>query len=266
LIVPAAALTAAGVSLFALTWLTDIYATAVPDEARGLHLGVAPLLESRIGYRYVYDREFQYRNFLVQGLDLRFGRLRISPEAWMSPDDANQRLRGAVAVRLAGPNVARLDRERPADGSYVDVEGAIVRHGYPHDGFLYWGGEASIAGRLDTARIAPGLRGAYGEASIGYALQSYEYAGGAAEADDLLLYRAAWGAYLGRRGEAWFDYLHRHDDFAGGLLVPGIPSGILGSFGIGARYFVTDELGFVVDARVGAATVTGASIVYRHFR
>ena len=58
-------------------------------------------------------------------------------------------------------------------------------------------------------------------------------------------------------------YDHRHDDFAAGLKVPGIPSGVAGHFGFLARAFVTEHWGMSVEAMAGSAYVLGASMLFR---
>ena len=57
----------------------------------------------------------------------------------------------------------------------------------------------------------------------------------------MLLARFGFGMYLGdpaeRGGEVVVYYDHRHDDFAAGLKLTGLGSGIPGHFGAEARYY-----------------------------
>ena len=82
-----------GVALFSGSWLFDIYGSVVPLEARGLEAPRAPVLETQLGYRYVYDPIFQYRHFMVQGFEWWQRSLRLMPRADFAPRDANARYR-----------------------------------------------------------------------------------------------------------------------------------------------------------------------------
>jgi hypothetical protein len=48
-----------------------------------------------------------------------------------------------------------------------------------------------------------------------------------------------------------------------GLKVTGIGSGVLGHFGLAARWFVSESVGFALDAQVGSAYLGGASLIFR---
>jgi hypothetical protein len=268
LIGPTAALTAAGVGLFAISFLADVYGVVAPAGGVGAPLRVAPTLQMSLGYRYVYDPVFSFRNFMVQELDYRTGAWRLHPSAWFAFDDTNSRLRGHVAYRLTGP---RPSGDPPApDGSFLDLEAAITRHAFTSQKFTTTTGEVSIAGRLDMVRVGPSLRGSFAEMSVGYAMQAYSYAVRATTADlgELLLLRFAYGMYLGfpgsARGEVAIYYDHRHDDFAAGMKMPGLGSGVIGHFGAEGRLFLTSQWGIAAEAAFGSAYVTGLSILYRH--
>jgi hypothetical protein len=230
-------------------------------------LRVAPTLQTAIGYRYVYDPVFSYRHFMVQEIDYRAGAWRLHPTAWFALDDTNSRLRAHAAYRLTGP----LPRENPAlrDGSFLDIEGAITRHAFAREKFTTATGEVAIAGRLDMARLGASLRGSFAEMSVGWALQAYAYGLGGRTPDvgELLLFRFGYGMYVGwpgsPRGEIAVYYDHRHDDFAAGLKIPGLGSGVVGHFGAEARVFVSNRWGIAAEAVLGSAYVTGLSILFR---
>jgi hypothetical protein len=100
---PAAALSVAGVGLFAISFLGDLYGVMAPAGGTGAPFRVAPIVQTSLGYRYVYDPVFAYRHFLVQDIDYRTGPWRIHPSAWFAFDDTNARVRGHFAYRFVGP-------------------------------------------------------------------------------------------------------------------------------------------------------------------
>ncbi len=264
-VAPFALLMIGGGSLFAVSWAADVYGVTVSESDRGTALVAAPRLESAIGIRAVHDPQFRYRNFLVESFDLRLGRLRLAPSAWFALDDDNARERLLAAWRLSGP----LPSAEPAvDGSFVDVEVAGTSHRYVSDGFETKTGEVSVNARFDLTRFDSGLRGTFAEGGVGFGLQRIEYdipgTGVPADLEQLLLARAAFGAYLGRgNGEVSLYYDHRHDDFAAGLQLTGLGSGVLGHFGVDARYFTDSGLGIIGDAQIGSAYLFGASLAFR---
>jgi hypothetical protein len=265
---PGAALSVVGVGLFAISFLADVYGMAAPPDGFGAPSGVAPSFQAGIGYRYVYDPAFAYRQFMVNELDYRTGHWRLHPSAWFALDDTNSRLRAHVAYRVTGP--LPNDHPRARDGSFVDIETALTRHAYTSDRFATTTGEIAVAGRLDMGRVGPSLRGSFAEMSLGIALQAYAYRvrGTTADLGELLLARFSYGMYVGwpgaPRGEISVYYDHRHDDFAAGLKLTGLGSGVIGHFGADARYFLTDNFGLAAEFAVGSAYVTGLSILFRH--
>ena len=268
LIGPAAALSAAGVGLFAISFLADIYGVVAPASGVGAPMLNAPSLVAAIGYRYVYDPVFAYRNFMVQEIDYRTGSWRIHPSAWFAFDDTNARLRAHFAYRLTGPRP--LGHPESPDGSFVDLEAAITRHAFTSNRFSTTTAEVAVAGRLDMARIGPSLRGSFAEMSAGLATQAYSYAirGTTADLGELLLVRFGFGMYIGfpgnPRGEISLYYDHRHDDYAAGLKLTGLGSGVAGHFGADARLYLTRQWGVAAEAAVGSAYITGLSILFRH--
>jgi hypothetical protein len=260
---PLIGVTVLGAGLFFVSALADIYGVSTGGEGTGTPLTTTPIVQSELGARYVYDPTFRYRAFLVEGLDARIGRVRISPSAWFALDDRNTRLRLEGALRVAGP---RPDRAS-VDGSFVDLEGAAMSHSYTSDGFTMSSGEASLVGRLDLLNVAPSLRGSFAEAGVGKAVVAYSYGGGIRDGNELLLARFACGAYLGRRGgeggEVALTYDHRHDGFAAGLKLRGLASGVAGHFGARGFWFFDSSWGVLGEVAVGSAWITGVSLLHR---
>jgi hypothetical protein len=259
----ATAFTVAGLGVLAITWLADLYGVLAPPGGTGAPSRMRPLLEAGAGYRYVYDPRFSYRSLAGASLDLGFRAFSFSASAWTALDAGNQRLRGSVAYRILGPR-----HDVPADdGSFVDVSLAATHHAYQDDGFSLTLGEAFALGRLDFGRLGPTLRGAYGELGAGWALGAYAYTHAGSEATALLLMRAAFGIYLGTpgkpHGQIALVYDHRHDDFAGGLSMPGIVSGVFGHYGVEGSLYVTPRWGITAEVQVGSAALAGLSVRYR---
>ena len=88
-----------------------------------------------------------------------------------------------------------------------------------------------------------------------------------ADADDMLLARFGFGAvfrgntYPGSQALLYYD--HRHDDFAAGLIISGLGSGVIGHFGTELRWFFTPSFGVLAQVEVGSALVSGLSVLYR---
>lgn len=267
LVGPTATIGIAGVGLFGISWLADIYGTATPPEARGHASGLSALFESELGYAYVHDPQFRYRHFLVEAFDLRLWRVRISPSAWLSLDDSNARYRLLGAYRFFGP----LPDGAAPDGSFVDLELAATEHRYDSDGFRTLTGEAFIGGRMDLKRVDAELGGMFVELGFGWGLQVFDYDVPGLELGqdtaDLLLGRFAFGAYLGdparMGGEMRLFYDHRHDDFAAGTRLSGLGSGVAGHFGLDSRFYFGEHWGLKLEAMAGSAYVLGGSVLFR---
>lgn len=265
LVGPLALAVIAGGGLFFLPWAADVYGTVAYPEGSGAAPRHAPLLVSELGHRYVYDPQFRYRHLLVEGVDLRLSAFRLAASGWFALDDENARVRVLGGYRLSGPRPA----EAAADGSFVDLEAALTQHRFDSDGFRVTTGEVSLSARRDLASWDAALTGSFVEGGFGLGLQRFEYRvpGMAIEPDidDLLLARFAFGFYLGRgesSGEAQLFYDHRHDDYAAGLKLPGLGSGVAGHLGFDARWF-WGQWGLRAEGQVGSAWVGGASFLFR---
>jgi hypothetical protein len=262
---PAAASAVAGMGLFSISWQADLYAAIASPGGWGRAATRAPAWETELGYRHLVDPRFQYRSFLVTALTARSDRVRFSPALWASADDSNSRLRLEVAYRFWGPT-----RAAPAaDGSYLELELAATEHRYPRERFTLGTLEWFVGGRLDLQRLAPDLAGSFGEMGVGSAHQvtSFEVAAAESTSSQLLLQRFAFGVYegdpSGAGGEWAMYYDHRHDDYAGGLLMPGLGSGVAGHIGLAGQHFFDRNWGFGVLFEVGSACVAGLSGLFR---
>jgi hypothetical protein len=265
---PAIVAAMTGGGLFASAYFADIYGAASRDGAAvSSRLRAPTAWETELGYRRVYDPQYEYRDFLVERVSSQLGAFRFSPSAWFSTrgDTARYRLEGEY--RLVGAT----GTETPDDASFLDVTLAFVHQRHRPERFAKGNAELSLDGRYDLGRLGPTLRGAFIEAGLGYAVGRVDYdAVGVAVPSDyehLLLARWAFGLVL--RGmsapgsEVLVYYDHRHDDYAAGLLSRGIGSGVFGHFGLEARWFFNDHVGVSADFQVGSSYLGGASVLFR---
>jgi hypothetical protein len=223
-----------------------------------------PRLETRFGYSYVYDPIFSYRHFLEQGFDYWHGSWRFGPRATASLGAHNVRYRIPVSYRVLGPTA----RHQGSDASFVDVATAGTLHDFGEDGFDVTTLELGLESRLDLERYRPELNGMFLELGLGVGLNRYSYEAPLASPDNnsLLLMSFGMGAYFGgspQGGEAKFYYDHRHDDYAAGLKLPGLGSGVAGHFGLQSRAYWSENWGLLLDGQVGSAYVLSASLLFR---
>ncbi|HKY35709.1 MAG TPA: hypothetical protein VJN18_07220 [Polyangiaceae bacterium] len=267
-VAPAAAATMAGFGLFSTSYLADIYGTVSSDGgAVAPRLRPPALWETELGYRRVYDPQFAYRDFVVQRVSRQIGPFRLSPSGWFSARADSARYRFESQYRLTGP----LDEPSLRDQSFLEVTLGFVHQRHRPEHFSKSLAELSLDGRYDLARLGPTLRGAFVELGAGYALGRIDYhASGLTLPHDLehyLLGRIGFGVTLRGKSapgsELMLYYDHRHDDYAAGLKVRGLGSGVVGHFGLGARWFFSESFGIAGDAQVGSAYLGGASFIFR---
>jgi len=259
---PLAAMCAAGVGLFSISAMANLYSTVSPAFTPGMAAASLPPLELDFGYQHVSDTNFDYRHFLALGATARLSSVRLETAARWAPGDGNTRLRLGGAYRLFGaPEQARSG----ADGTALDVEGGVIYHRFPTEGFFMGSTELGVRGRYAMARMSPRLEGSFAEMSAGLAFQGYGYFGPTTE-DALhqqLLFTFGYGVYLGRggplRGEALLYYDHRKDDYAGGLKAG---AGVPGHFGLRGRVLLSERWGMSADVQAGSAYVARVSAVY----
>lgn len=261
---PPIAMVVGGVGVFAISWVADIYgATGAAGDRSPPEL--APV-ELELGYGYVYDPRFDYRNFAVTAASLELGPLRIAPVAWLALDDDNQRLRLEAAYRIAGAGASRPTD----DATRLEVVSAATHHRYPDDGFAVSTAELSIAGRLDMARVGDSLAGSFADLSLGIGAEVTNYYAPAAGADlgEMLLARFGYGVAIGFpggvHGEASIYYDHRRDTFTGGISPgTGPGSGFVGLFGAETLLHIGSRWGVRARMEQGAARVFNLGIVTR---
>lgn len=263
---PLVTATVAGGALFAISLLADLYGVLAPEGGTGSPPRYLPSVETQLGFAYVYDRIFDYRAFLVPGMDLRLGSVRLSGLGFFALGDTNARTRAELAYRFLGPKPK--GNAPAADGSYLEAELALTNHSFTSNGFAVTTGEVNVAGRLDLAHVGPTLRGSFAELGVGFAYAVHRYEGIDYDVNDLLTPRFGFGIYLGHvgwpRGEAMAYYEHRHDPFAAGLEIPGLASGMAGHFGLKSRLWLSPRWGISADAQAGSAYLGRLSLLFRH--
>ncbi len=269
-VAPAAATTMAGFGLFSTSYFADIYGTLSTDGGATLSRYRGPARwETELGYLRVEDSQFAYRDFLVQRVSRQIGPFRLSPSGMFDVRGDTARYRFEGQARLLGD--VDVDVARPTDSSYLDLTLGFVHQRHRPEEFSKSSAELSVDARYDLARIGPSLRGAFVELSTGYAIGrlDFDLSGLAVPSDieHLLLGRVGFGVMLRGRSapgsEALLYYDHRHDDYAAGLKITGLGSGVIGHFGLGARWFFSESFGVSADAQVGSAYVAGASLLLR---
>lgn len=268
-VAPFAAISMFGVGVFTLSFLADVYGVANADAAASVsRRGLGPArFESELGYRYVDTPHFSYRHFLAERFTFWFGHTRLSPGAHFSLEGDHARYRLELAQRLIGPGVG----ESTPYEDRLELELAGTHRRFSPESFYRTSGELSVRGRWDLGHLGDTLRGAFVEGSLGYAynVTAFDYAGVAVknDNDDLLLGSLAFGVLL--RGltapgsEVLLYYDHRHDDFAAGLTMPGLGSGVIGHLGLGGRLYLDERWGFAVDAAAGSAVTASVSVLFR---
>jgi hypothetical protein len=267
---PAAATVIFGVGLFGTSFLADMYGSVSPDSAAAGRRARPPAwMETELGYRHISDPIFSYEHFVVESVSMRSGRFRLTPSGWFSlgADNARYRIEGAHRFLGATPGVA----DRPAMNDHLDAVLGMVHHRFSTERFTRSSMELAVDTRYDLGHVGRTLRGAFVEASAGYSFGRIDYdiqgIEVPADFDDLLLARFGFGAVFRGKSkpgsEARVYYDHRHDDFAGGLIMEGLGSGVAGHFGIEGRWFFSHALGLSAHVEVGSAFVTGLSVLFR---
>ncbi len=266
---PAAAVTILGVGTFGLSLAADVYGTLSPDPgAASLRLpALRPMLEAELGYRRVDDPLFRHRDFLVERVAYEHGAFGLGLSGFFSVLGDNARYRAEGAYRFfddaGGADATPRDR--------LELELGFVHHRYLVEHFDMTSAELGVAGRYDLSRIGRTLAGSFVEVGLGYGhgVIQYDVPSQNIPSDDYMLLLARFGFGVTLRGssasgsEALLYYDHRHDDFAAGLKLTGLGSGVAGHFGFSTRWFFDDVIGVSGDVAVGSAWVFGGSLVLR---
>lgn len=258
---------ALGGSAFLISWFADLYSVVSPEGGWGQGPTLLPAVETELGYAHVVDPRFGYRHFEVTRVSAQAGRWRLAPSSWASPDDNNARWRILGGYRFLGPSTT----EPTQDGSFLEIEAALTEHRFPSERFGLTTAEWFLRGRLDLVRLDRTLAGSFAELGVGSAMQvmRFDIAGAENTASALLLQRFAFGAYVGDQrhggGEWSFFYDHRHDGYAGGLLMPGLGSGAAGHLGIEGLHYFDEHWGIGLGSSFGSAAVFELSARFRQW-
>jgi hypothetical protein len=171
------------------------------------------------------------------------------------------RLALEAAYRPSGPRPEAL----AVDGSYVDLVLGATNHRFSREAFDLTVLEAQARGRVELRRLASSLAGSFAEwgLGLGWVLTHYHVGAHETDADGLLLARFGYGVHLGHAAEAMVFYDHRHDDYAGGLKLTGLGSGVPGHIGLQGAWFFLESWGVRAEAQAGSAYLAGLSLVYR---
>ncbi|MCA9541624.1 MAG: hypothetical protein KC620_22150, partial [Myxococcales bacterium] len=144
---PLIAVATHGIGLLFTPMVLDVYGVAT--GGRDATPAPQDVLVARLGYRYIYDPQFNYRNFAALGLDVGLDALAVHADAWLALDDDNHRIRQQLDWRLLG------DAHDVQDGSRLDAQFALTWHDYGTDGFSVLTGEVALDARYATGRIGP---------------------------------------------------------------------------------------------------------------
>lgn len=245
---PLTATTLSGFGLFTLSWSADLWA-AVGVDADTSPLP-RPAWQTELGYQHIYDPTADYGPFAAVAFEARRGRWRLRPSAWTALAGSGTRLR------------FELHRAVSDGPSRLAFGGAATHH--REAGFSVSSGELTLRAHLPAEQLWAPLRGAFFEVEAGLGLELYDYraARSGGETSELLLFRFTQGARFGPH-VARLYYDHRHDDFVGGLKVPGLGSGIAGRFGLDVELWPTARWGARISAASGAAHHAGLSLLLR---
>lgn len=247
-VAPATIAVISGVWLFSTSLLADLYGTLVPLRHRIGKRASASSLSVGFGVRGVHDPVFSYRALTGVNAQLSLQRIRLRSSMWTALDDANNRVRLEAYLRLF--------QNLPIELSF-----AATYHHYGTESLTFVTGEGSLGGRFDLVDLDENLAGMFTEVSFGWALQRVSHPR-FADLTQLLLGRFAFGIYLFSGSEISVFYDHRHDGYAAGLKLNGVPSGIAGHFGANAIFYF-GNIGFSLETQIGSAFVGGFGLSFR---
>lgn len=261
---PSYALSLLGFSIFSNTWFADIYGSG------GYQIGEPasePLIQVKAGYRYIYDPQFNYRNFSTFKAKTWIDRFHFEPFLCVALDDDNVKARLVSAYRIYGVNhdssYSELD-----DSSFLDLQIAFTYHKYGTEYFSVWTGEIFIDGRYDMKKLSRTLKGSFAQVGLGIAIEFYDYdiegLKFGEDVSEILLFRTGYGLYIGQgEGEIMLYYDHRKDDYVGGVHVSNSGGGVLGYFGLMGHYNFLSHLGVFAEFTIGSAYQFDCGAIYR---
>lgn len=242
-IVPGVPILIAGTGLFLQSWLTDIYVAAGGARFERGPRAAAPFL-IEVGTTWQYAAYHERALARARG-EVALGPISVAADASLGSD----------------AKLARLDvRGRVWREVTVRVGSRLFRD--DDDNVTQWTSELEVGARVDLAPIDEMFDGTFVELSTGIAAARVTYARTTHEWDSLLLGRFAWGAYLGRSGEALLYYDHRRDGLAGGIAASRA-AGFIGSFGGIVEHRVIGPWNARAELQIGNAWLTTIGVVYR---
>ncbi len=212
LVWPGIPLALLGGGVYLSTWFADLWVAAGGEQVRG-GPRAAPPWSLELSTTLLRD---PYRSRALPGATARveLGRLGLGASALLDAGgdartgdlEARWRLLGAAAG--VGPI---------AEGSRLYVRAAARYHRDDPDDVTLATAELELVLRGELRHLDPLLAGMFLELTAGAGVERATYARGVHDLGSILLGRFAWGAYLGRRGEAMLFYDHRRDHLAGGV-------------------------------------------------
>jgi hypothetical protein len=263
---PSIAAIVAGVGIFGVSALSDVYGSVTGGTSGTGGRRESPMV-AHAGYQYVEDPLFNYHSFVVASVELTFGDVRLTPSVEQAADDPNRHVRGQLDWRLAGPTVNGV-----STASTLEVTTALTWRDYEREAFEVAAFEASVNGRADLGRLSPTLRGSFAEGGLGWGIEAYTYdqipgLSFGEDVNEMLLARLGWGVWIGQpgpgHGEVLVYYDHRRDTLAGGLPTTGIAAGFMGFFGLSSTWMITSQWGLEAQGQLGSANVAMVGIVHR---
>ena len=246
-----------GAGLLAVTWLADLWVAAGGPATVGSPRAPVPWVVEA-GATYLRD-PFRERGFTRVGAGVVLGRVELGALGLVDVRGDALEVSGDARVRVLGA---------PATGAVVDdASRLVVRIGVrgrrdDADRLASLVGDLEVLGRLDLGRLEARLAGTFAELSTGVGVERVAYDAGPHDLGSLMLGGFAWGAYLGRRGEAALFYQHRRDHLAGGLSA-GRAAGFLGSFGARADVRIAGPWAVRAGLEVGSGWVTTLALAYQ---
>ena len=254
-----------GVGAMGVSLLANIYRTAAP-EGFGSHPGHVPWGDTEIGVLSVTNPQLELGPIVSLSANIRTARWTTAIRTWHAPWSLHARAHLETGFQFWG---AREDTpDVRAGGGHTTLFFGITGERYGLESFSSYGSELRLETRIDSEHLAPNVRGAFVDWELGYAARRTAFSLTRTYNDDsLLIAGVGFGAYHGdplRNGGATrFYYNHRHDGYAGGMLIGGIGSGVAGRIGLESRHFITPTWGVRLGVEKGAAWVIGIHLITR---
>ena len=253
---PGVPLAVAGFGVYLPTWFADIWVAAGGDRVEGGPRGTPPW-SLELGTTWLHDA-YRERALAGAAARLELGRLGLGAGTLLDAQGDSRTGQLEVRWRLFGAPAAN----RPIDeGSRLYMRAGGRLHRDDPDDVTLATVELEVVLRGELRHLDPLLAGTFLELSTGLGVERAAYARDTHDVSSILLGRFAWGAYLGRRGEAMLFYDHRREHLAGGLWT-WRASGFVGSFGATAQLAVAGPWAVRAELEVGSAWVSTLALRY----